>query len=122
MSQMLTGTAEREDSTRSSEFTELIPTPGMEIRTSRTSTISALFVAECKVSTAGRRLEARITIDGEVAHPGVAVLTTQSSYETRCHFAVKGQVPRGVHMVTVEWRVSRGTGYVRNRSLTVWGD
>ena len=117
---MLTGTAERQDSTTSSTFTELIPTPGHVLTTSETNTITALLVAECRVSSAGERLEVRIKVDDQIADPGVAVLTTNPQYETHSHLAFKTQVPPGQHKVTVEWRVSGGQGFVRNRSFTVW--
>jgi len=117
---MLTGTAEREDSTNAVAFGELIPTPGHVFNTAQAATLTALFVAECRVSRSGNRLEVRIKVDDDVAHPGVAVLTTNSRYETHCHLGFRTSVPAGRHTVTVEWRVSAGTGYVRNRSFTVW--
>ena len=55
-----------------------------------------------------------------VADPGPAVMTTNSKYGTHAHLAFKTSVREGRHTVTVEWRVSGGTGYVRNRSFTVW--
>lgn len=117
---MLTGTAERQDSTTSTTFSELIPTPGHVFSTSESSTITALLVAECRVSSSADRIEVRIKVDDQIADPGVAVLTTNSKYETRSHLAFKTQVPPGQHKVTVEWRVSGGQGFVRNRSFTVW--
>lgn len=117
---MLTGTAERQDSTTSTSFSELIPTPGHVFSTSETSTITALFVAECKVSSAADRLEVRIKVDDQIADPGMAVLTSNTDYETHSHLAFKTSVPPGEHKVTVEWRVSGGQGFVRNRSFTVW--
>jgi hypothetical protein len=117
---MLTGTAARQDSTTSTTFRELIPTPAEVFSTTAVSTLTALFVAECRVSAATQRLEVRIMVDGAVADPGVAVLTNNSKYETRSHLAFKVSVPAGSHTVTVHWRVSGGTGYVRNRSFTVW--
>lgn len=117
---MLTGTAERQDSTTSSTFTELIPTPGEVFTTSKAGTITALFVAESRVSSSGEKLEVRIKIDDQIADPGVAVLTTNDKYETRSHLAFKTNVAAGEHKVTVEWRVSGGRAFVRNRSFTVW--
>lgn len=117
---MLTGTAAREDSTTSTTFRNLVPTPGHVFTTTATATLTALFVTECRMSAATQRLEVRITVDGVVADPGVAVLTNGSKYETRSHLAFKTAVPAGTHTVTVQWRVSGGTGFVRNRSFTVW--
>jgi len=117
---MVTGTAAREDSTSSHNFVDLVPTPGLVFRTSREATITALFVTECKVSRAGQRLEVRITVDGEVADPGSAVLTDRASYATHSHLAFLTEVPAGRHTVMVQWRVSRDSGFVRNRSFTVW--
>ena len=117
---MLTGTAAREDKTTSTTFQELIPTPGEVFTTTKTATLTALFVAECRVSSSTQRLEARIMVDNQVADPGAAVLTTNNKYETHSHLAFKTNVPPGSHTVTVKWRVSGGTGYVRNRSFTVW--
>jgi hypothetical protein len=48
---MLTSTAEREDSTSSKVFHELIPTPGHVFATTRIATLTALFVAECRLSS-----------------------------------------------------------------------
>ena len=118
--QMLMATAAREDTTTSTTFIELIPAPGHVFNTTQTAVVAALFVAESRVSATGHRLEVRIKVDGLVADPGAAVMTTSARYETRTHFGVKGAIPAGRHTVTVEWRVSAGTGYVRNRSLTVW--
>lgn len=117
---MLTGTAKREDKTTSTTFRELIPTPGQVFTTTKTATLTALFVAECRVSSNTRRLEIRIKVDSLVADPAEAVLTQSSKYATHSHLGFKTSVPAGSHKVTVEWRVSGGTGYVRNRSFTVW--
>jgi hypothetical protein len=117
---MLTGTAERQDSTTSTTFRELIPTPGEVFTTTAAATLTALFVAECRVSSTTKHLDVRIMVDGAVADPGVAILTNSAKYETRSHLAFKVSVPAGSHTVTVHWRVSGGTGYVRNRSFTVW--
>ena len=117
--QMLTGTVVREDSTTSTTFKELTA-PGITVINSETSVITALFVAECRVSSAGQKLEVRIKIDDQVAKPGVSILTTDTQYETHSLLATKKEVPPGTHMVTVEWRVSKGSAFVRNRSFTVW--
>ncbi len=118
--QMLTGTAEREDKTTSTTFKELVPTPGECFATDQPATLTGLFVAECRVSAIPQRLEIRIKVDDAVADPGAVVLTTNGRYETHSHLAFRTSVPAGNHKVTVEWRVSGGTGYVRNRSFTVW--
>ncbi len=118
--QMLTGTAAREDTTTSTTFQELIPTPGHIFTTTQTATLTALLVAECRVSSSTRRLEVRIMVDDQVANPGEVVLTMNPKYETRSHLGFKTSIPPGSHKVTVYWRVSGGTGYVRNRSFTVW--
>jgi hypothetical protein len=117
---MLTGTAEREDKTTSTTFKELIPTPGEVFTTTKTATLTALFVTECRVSASTQSLQIRITVDGVVAPPKEVVLTQNTKYETHSHLAFKTSVPAGSHKVTVEWKVSGGTGYVRNRSFTVW--
>jgi hypothetical protein len=118
--QMLTGTAARQDVTASMVFVELVPTPSQVFSTTAPATLTAMLVTECRVSSAGQRLEVRIKVDNLVADPGVAVLTANSQYETHSHLAFKTQIPAGRHKVTVEWRVSGGQGYVRNRSFTVW--
>ena len=117
---MLTGTAASEESTTSTRFRELFATPAEVFTTTETATITALFVAECRVSRNTNRLEVRIMVDDEIADPGAVVLTRNSHYETRCHLGVKQVVAAGSHRVTIKWRVSGGTGYVRNRSFTVW--
>jgi len=117
---MLTGTAAREDKTTSTTFTELIPTPGEVFTTTQTATLTALFVAECKVSAKPNRLEVRIKIDSAVAQPKEVTMTVNTEYETHSHLGFKTSIPAGSHKVTVEWRVSGGTGFVRNRSFTVW--
>ncbi len=118
--QMLTETAEREERTTSTTFRELVPTPGECFATVQPATLTALFVAECRVSARTECLEIRIKVDDMVADPGIVVLTTSNRYETRSHLGFKTSVPPGSHKVTVEWRVSGGSGYVRNRSFTVW--
>jgi hypothetical protein len=117
---MLTGTAAREDHTGSTTFVDLVPTPGEVFPTTQTATLTALFVTECRINTPGQHLEIRITVDGNVADPGAVTLTNESVYSTHSHLAFKTNVPAGNHTVTVQWRVSGGTGYVRNRSFTVW--
>jgi hypothetical protein len=117
---MLTGTAAREDKITSTTFQKLIPTPGHVFTTTQTATITALFVAECRVSISTQRLEVRIKVDNLISDPGVAVLTRDSKYGTHSHLSFKSSIPPGSHEVTVEWRISGGTGYVRNRSFTVW--
>lgn len=117
---MLTGTAARTDSTSSTSFADLVPTPGHKFSTTAPATLTALFVAECRVGSAGQRLEARIVVDGVSANPGVAVLTVGTQYETRSLLAFRTNIAAGSHLVTVQLRVSGGTAYVRNRSFTVW--
>jgi hypothetical protein len=117
---MLTGTAAREDHTDSTSFVELVPTPGESFATTQPATLTALFIAECRVNTPGQRLEIRIMVDNQVADPGPVTLTAEAVYSTHSHLAFKTAIPRGNHTVTVHWRVSGGTGYVRNRSFTVW--
>jgi len=117
---MLTGTAEREDSTTATTFQDLVPTPGQVFSTTAAATLTALLVTECRVSAATVRLEVRIMIDGTVAHPGVVALTSRVKYGTSSHLGFKTAVPAGSHTVKVQWRVSGGTGFVRNRSFTVW--
>ena len=117
---MLTGTAKREDKTTSTTFKELVPTPGEVFTTTKTATLTALFVAECRVSAGTQRLEVRIKVDSVVADPKEAVMTQNTKYETHSHLGFKTSVAAGSHKVTVEWRVSGGTGFVRNRSFTVW--
>src|SRR2546426_11004766 len=106
---MLTGTAAREDTTTSTAFHDLVPTPGEVFTTTKPATITALFVTECRVNAATHRLEVRITVDGVVADPGSAVLTQNAKYETRSHLAFKTSVAAGTHTVIVQWRVSGGT-------------
>jgi hypothetical protein len=117
---MLTGTAARTDSTSSTAFVNLVPTPGHKFSTTAVATLTALFVAECRVGEAGARLEVQIVVDGVTANPGTAVLTVGKQYETRSHLAFRTNIPAGTHTVTVQWRVSAGSAYVRNRSFTVW--
>jgi hypothetical protein len=117
---MLTGTAAREDSTSATTFAELVPTPGQGFSTGRTATVTALFTAECRVSTAGAALEARVLVDGQVANPGSFVLTRETQHSTRSCLAFLSNVQPGHHMVTVQWRVTGGQGFVRNRSFTVY--
>ena len=118
--QMLTGSAAREDHTGSTSFVDLVPTPGESFATTQTSTVTALFIAECRINTPGQHLEIRIMVDNQVADPGPITLTAEPVYSTHSHLAFKTAVGQGNHTVTVQWRVSGGTGYVRNRSFTVW--
>jgi hypothetical protein len=116
---MLTGTAAREDSTVGTSFAELVPTPGQVFSTTQTCTLTCLLVTEARVSTAGAALEVRMMVDGKIANPGAAVLTTNTDYRTATHLAFLTGVQPGSHTVTVQWRVTTGRGYVRNRSFTV---
>jgi hypothetical protein len=116
---MVTGAGLFEVKITSTTFEES-STPGQVFTIGRAATITALLVAECRVSASTQRLEARITIDGVVAVPGEAVLTANDKYETHSHLCTKDDVPPGKHTVTVEWRVSGGTGFIRKRSFTVW--
>jgi hypothetical protein len=59
-------------------------------------------------------------IDGEEMHPGPVVLTTHDGYQTRPRFAFKTSVPAARHNVLVQWNVTSGKAYVRNRSFAVW--
>ena len=117
---MLTATVAREDHTGSTSFVELVPTPGESLTTTQPSTLTALFIAECRINTPGQRLEIRIIVDNQVADPRPVTLTTEAVYSTHSHLAFKTAIPLGSHTVTAQWRVSGGTAYVRNRSFTVW--
>jgi hypothetical protein len=118
--QMLTASAQREDSTASTTFTDLVPTPAIQFTTGANATITAMFVAECRVSAATKRLDVRILVDGAATNPANAAMTQTSKYETHSHVAFKNAVPPGTHTVKVQWRVSGGTGFVRNRTFTVF--
>ena len=118
--QMRTATAAREDSTTSNVFVDLVPTPAHVFSLEQAGTITALFIAECRVSAQGQQVQAQITVDNNAANPGPAVLTSDTMYSTHSHLAFRTSVPAGQHTVTVQWRVTGGTGFVRNRSFTVW--
>jgi hypothetical protein len=105
---MLTGTAAREDHTGSTSFVDLVPTPGESFATTQTSTLTALFIAECRINTPGQHLEIRIMVDNQVADPGQVTLTAEPVYSTHSHLAFKTAVGQGNHTVTVQWRVSGG--------------
>jgi hypothetical protein len=119
--QMLVGSATVEVKTTLRGYQELIPTPGIFIQTTQTASIVALFDAECRMESNVGCLQVRITVDGAVADPGDIVMTSNINYETHTCLAHKNQVPPGTHAVTVQWRVpTGGTGYVKNRTLSVW--
>ena len=48
------------------------------------------------------------------------MLTSETGYGGHSVLGFATRVPVGKHMITVEWRVSGGQGFVRNRTLTVW--
>ena len=117
---ILTATSNQEAAVAFSQFVEVIPAPAFIVRTRQPSTLTVLLTAECRVGAPGQILEAQITIDGQPLEPPIAVMTTLDRYETRSQLAVKADTPAGLHKVTVQWRIRRGTAFIRRRSLTVW--
>jgi hypothetical protein len=117
---MKTGTSANLNATSSTSFQELPAVPSISVSTTQGSSITADFVAECRV-TSGGALHVRITIDGQVAAPDVAVLTSDDKWATHSYRAMIPSVTAGSHRATVQWRSATGASvYIRKRSFTVW--
>lgn len=116
---LLVGTAAREDLVTSRAFAEVVPTPGEVFSTSAPCTVVAQFVTEARVTAAGHPLQVRVTVDGRVANPGPAVLTSSTAYGSSTYVAFQPGVQPGNHTVTVQAMIDSGQAYVRNRSFTV---
>lgn len=112
------GTATDEETTSSTAFARLRG-PGHSIPTARTGTFLAQLVAEARTDSPGASLEVRVLVDGEVAHPGPAVLTGDTAYAGCSYAAWAGPVQPGAHTVDVDWRVTNGRGYVRKLLFAV---
>ena len=114
--QMLTGTAARQDSTTSTTFRNLVPTPRQVFSTTATATLTALFVAECRMSV-DTALGSAHHVDGAVAirrrglDQQLEVLDPEPS---RIQVSARRE-SHGIGPVAL----SGGTGFVRNRSFTV---
>jgi M6 family metalloprotease-like protein len=91
--------------------------------------VAILFAAEAYVDVAGKRMFARLLVDGEPMSPSDVVLVngdsglTQSSAFTRRaaqSFEFTAKLDRGLHTVEAQWLVDPGaTGYVRQAGLLV---
>jgi hypothetical protein len=117
-------TANREDTTTSTAFTRLVG-PGQGFDLPVPSTLQVLLVGEVRTNQPGAAVEAHITIDGQVANPGVVRLADGTAYRTGTLLAWLS-VGAGWHTVDAQWRcVPSGavpaTAYARNRTLAVLG-
>ena len=78
--QVLTGSAEaREDKTTSSVFS-VLSAPGQGFTTARGGVVQVLFIGECRTDTQGAAVEARVMVDGKLAHPGAVVVCDDTRY------------------------------------------
>src|SRR6185436_12999480 len=85
--------------------------------------VAILFAAEAYVDVAGKRLFARLLVDGERMSPSDVVLVSGDSGGTRRSasrrraaqsFEFTARLDRGLHTVEAQWLVDEGaTGYVR---------
>lgn len=112
------GTVSVEDVTTSTSFTEL-RAPGHHFNTARTGTFVAQLVGEARMASPGTAMEVQVTVDGKVANPGPATLTSDATYAGRSYTAFLGSIQPGWHTVTAQWRVTAGRGHMRKRSFTV---
>jgi M6 family metalloprotease-like protein len=91
--------------------------------------VAILFAAEAYVDVAGKRLFARLLVDGETMSPSDVVLVRGESGLTRRSasrrraaqsFEFTARLDRGLHTVEAQWLVDEGaTGYVRQAALLV---
>ncbi len=84
--------------------------------------VAVLFSAEARVDSPGRRMFARILVDGEPMHPGDVVLAVGEPVDRRAtqSFEFTGIYDRGLHTLEVEWLMDEGaSGFIRDASLLI---
>ena len=94
----------------------------VSITIQNTSVIVIMFSAEATIGDAGQGIFVGASVGGTDAVPSYAVLATPSSdtlYNANAFNFYLDSVSAGTYIVKMVWKVSGGTGYVRNRTLLV---
>ncbi|HJR06256.1 MAG TPA: hypothetical protein VJ842_03245 [Pyrinomonadaceae bacterium] len=113
------GTAARTDSTTSTSFVNLVPTPGQVFSTTGNSTFLVQFFGSARLSAAGQAMDLRATVDGNVVNPG-PMRYSGTGFSSVCYSGFLSNIGPGTHTVTLQWMVTGGTGFLSNRTFIVW--
>jgi hypothetical protein len=111
-----------------------VPFPVLVTTGDKHSTLTALVVAECAAGPQvvqpapsdptqllfGKTTFVRIAIDGAVADPGEAALSTSPQPGTHSYLAVAHGILPGSHQVWVQCKSTEAHSWLGTRTLTVW--
>ena len=117
--QVFFGTAARTDSTTSTSFVNLVPTPGQVFTTTGSSTILVEFFGSARLTDAGRAMDIRATVDGRAVNPG-PMRFSGTGFTSISYSGFLSNIGAGTHTVTMQWMVTGGTGFISNRTFIVW--
>lgn len=111
-----------EISTNNTDYVDM-PYMSVDVTFKNTSSVLIMFSAEAAIGDAGEGIFISVDMgEGYVAVPFYAVLatpTTGTLYNAHSFNFYSWQLDAGNYTVTILWKVSGGTGYVRNRTLLV---
>jgi len=117
--QVYAGSAERIDSTTSTSYVDLVPTPGHVFTTVGYSTIMVEFFGYARLSQVGAAMDIRAVVDGEPVNPG-GMRFSGTGFTTISYAGFLSNVGPGTHRVNMQWQVTGGTGYMGGRTFIVW--
>lgn len=118
-SQVFFGSAARQDSTTSTTFVNLVPTPGHVFTTTGQSTILVQFFSDARLTTVGKAMDIRAVVDGVPVSPG-AMRYSGNGFSSISYSGFRKNVGPGSHNVTMQWMVTGGTGTMDNRTFIIW--
>jgi hypothetical protein len=113
--------AEAEVTVNETDYVDM-PDMSVNITLQNTSSVLIMFSAEATIGEAGEGIFVGADVGGTAAVPFFAVLATPTSdtlYNAHSFNFYADSVEAGTYTVSIVWKVSGGTGYVRNRSLVV---
>jgi hypothetical protein len=113
------GSAQRIDSTTSTIFVELVPTPGQVFTTTGQSTFLVQFFGSARLSDAGRAMDIRAVVDGQPLNPN-GMRFSGTGFTSISYSGFLSNIGPGQHKVTLQWLVTGGTGFMSNRTFIVW--
>ena len=116
---VLFGSAQRTDSTTSTTFVELVPTPGQVFTTTGQSTFLVQFFGSARLSDAGRAMDIRAVVDGQPLNPN-GMRFSGTGFTSISYSGFLSNIGPGQHKVTLQWLVTGGTGFMSNRTFIVW--
>jgi|GEM_PF-7063811 len=117
--QVFFGSAARQDSTTSTTFVNLVPTPGQVFTTTGQSTILVEFFSTARLVTAGKAMDIRAVVDGVPVTPG-PMRYSGNGFSSISYSGFRKNVGPGSHTVTMQWMVTGGSGIMDNRTFIVW--